>query len=801
MAFLFHQPIRRPIFWAVVITLFLFIQSLAHAAQVTIAWDPNDPVPDGYRVFQRIEGQNFDYSSPVWPRSGDDPTQTTCTLDNLADGTSYYFVVRAYVGSDESGDSNEINHITDAVEPDVYTITTDAGPGGSISPESTTFNAGDSQTFSISASVGYHITDVLVDGGSIGSVSAHTFTQIDGDHVITAVFSVNRYIISAFADGSGTISPSGSINIAHGGNQTYTITPDSGFGVADVLVDGQSVGSNTSITFTNVTAPHTIRAIFESSHHVISATAGPNGTITPSGQTSVANGQSRSFTMTPNSGYRLADVVVDGASAGALTPYTFPEVTTDHTIEALFVADTYTIDASSHEGGSISPNGHISVVGMSEKSFTVTADVGYEIDDLIVDGVSLGAQESHTFSRINADHTIMAMFRAVNQPPTADAGPDQVVDEQALVSLNGLNSKDLDDGIATFEWRQVNGALVALSALSDEIVTFTAPDVDVNGEALEFELTVTDISGEMATDRCIVNVTWVNEAPVAKTGPDQSVNEGSTVVLNAADSMDPDDGIDRYQWRQVQGPEVVLLHPDSVAPSFSALDVGPQGASLAFELTVTDAGGLQDTDHCMITVTWDNMEPLADAGPDNTAAAGETVVLDGSGSMDPDGLNLQYQWRQTFGQPVTLSDATSVRPQFTAPMEVIDHTELTFELTVTDSGGLHGVDTCQVTIQTEAQPEKDITPPTLTIDKPAQSWAVVFKRQYKLSGSADDDHQIARVEWKNSRGGSGEANGTTQWWKRINLRRGLNLVTITAIDEAGHKTSKEIYIYRIKWSY
>jgi hypothetical protein len=610
---------------------------------------------------------------------------------------------------------------------------------------------------------------------------------------------VNRYIISAFADGGGTISPSGSINIAHGGSQTYIITPDSGFGVTDVLVDGQSVGSNNSYTFSNVTAPHTISAVFESIHYIISATAGSNGTITPSGQVSVASGQSRSFTITPNAGYRLADLVVDGVSAGALTTYTFPEVTTNHAIEAVFVADTYTIDASSSEGGSISPSGRISVVGDSEKIFTVTADDGYEIDDLIVDGVSMGEQESYTFTRINADHSIIANFRAVNQLPTADAGPDQVVDEQALVSLNGLNSKDLDDGIAIFEWRQVNGALVELSSASDEIVTFTAPDVDVNGDALEFELTVTDNSGEMATDRCIVNVTWVNEAPVAQTGPDQSVNEGSTVELNAADSMDSDDGIDRYQWHQVEGPEVVLLHPDSAAPSFSAPDVGPQGASLAFELTVTDAGGLQDTDRCMVTVTWDNMEPLADAGPDNTAAAGETVVLDGSGSMDPDGMTLQYQWRQTFGSPVTLSDATSDRPQFTVPTQSTDDTVLTFELTVTDSGGLHGVDICQVTIQNEEQSENDLTPPTLTIDKPAQDWAVVFKRRYKLFGSADDDRQIARVEWENSRGGSGEANGTTQWWKSISLRRGLNEITITAIDEAGNKTSKKVLIYRMKW--
>lgn len=90
----------------------LLLCSTAQAASVTLAWDANDVAPDGYRMFQRVDGASYDYTSPVWQG-----TATTCTIDNLANSTTYYFVVRAYVGIDESGDSNEVQHQTSIQAP------------------------------------------------------------------------------------------------------------------------------------------------------------------------------------------------------------------------------------------------------------------------------------------------------------------------------------------------------------------------------------------------------------------------------------------------------------------------------------------------------------------------------------------------------------------------------------------------------------------------------------------------------------------------------------------------------------
>ena len=76
------------------------------------------------------------------------------------------------------------------------------------------------------------------------------------------VLALLGHTITATAGANGSISPSGAVTVAHGGNQTFTITPNGGYSVANVLVDGASAGPVTAYAFTNVTANHTITATF-----------------------------------------------------------------------------------------------------------------------------------------------------------------------------------------------------------------------------------------------------------------------------------------------------------------------------------------------------------------------------------------------------------------------------------------------------------------------------------------------------------------------------------------------------------
>ena len=143
---------------------------------------------------------------------------------------------------------------------------------------------------------------------------------------------------------------SGAVSVSHGSNRTFTITANTGYTIANVLVDGASVGAVSSYTFSNVTAAHTISATFAVRTYTLTASAGTGGTISPSGSVSVNHGANQTFTITPNTGYGVTNVLVDGASVGAVSSYTFNNVTANHTISASFAVNTYTINASAGTG-------------------------------------------------------------------------------------------------------------------------------------------------------------------------------------------------------------------------------------------------------------------------------------------------------------------------------------------------------------------------------------------------------------------------------------------------------------------
>jgi len=97
-------------------------------------------------------------------------------------------------------------------------------------------------------------------------VGSHNITEqntvLKSVTISNCVVAPTTFTITASAGANGSIDPSGEVTVSKGADQTFTITPDMGYHVADVLVDGSSVGAVTTYTFTNVTANHTISATF-----------------------------------------------------------------------------------------------------------------------------------------------------------------------------------------------------------------------------------------------------------------------------------------------------------------------------------------------------------------------------------------------------------------------------------------------------------------------------------------------------------------------------------------------------------
>src|SRR2546428_7606598 len=94
---------------------------------------------------------------------------------------------------------------------------------------------------------------------------------------------------------------------------------------------GVSVGTVTSYTFSSVAAGHTIAASFAVDTYTLTASAGANGSISPSGAVSLNSGASQTVTITPNACYHLADVLAGGRSVGPATSYNLTHGAGDHT--------------------------------------------------------------------------------------------------------------------------------------------------------------------------------------------------------------------------------------------------------------------------------------------------------------------------------------------------------------------------------------------------------------------------------------------------------------------------------------
>ena|GEM_PF-5774158 len=196
-------------------------------------------------------------------------------------------------------------------------ISASAGEGGTINPSGIVpVTCGNDQSFTITADTCYNISDIIIDGVSSGptgtTTNITTFTNITTNHVIRAEFQFLQYPITATAGTGGNITPVGITFVPCGESQSYTITANPCYRIKDVMVDGTSLGSQTSpfpYTFTNVQEAHTISATFEKlgpftiTSSALYMKAGSystypvSGVISPEGVTTVECGSSPQYSM------------------------------------------------------------------------------------------------------------------------------------------------------------------------------------------------------------------------------------------------------------------------------------------------------------------------------------------------------------------------------------------------------------------------------------------------------------------------------------------------------------------------
>ena len=167
-----------------------------------------------------------------------------------------------------------------------------------------------------------------VDTSSVtgGSVSSDKLYAMEGETVTLTPAASTGYLAL-------TAAPAVSYTDKAGAAQNVSVTDNTGtytFTMPDFTV---------SVTAAFPSDPSYTPPAPSYSYYAITATAGKNGAVTPAGKTSVQSGTDKTYAITPSEGYKIADVLVDDVSVGAVSEYTFENVQKAHTIEAVFVWD------------------------------------------------------------------------------------------------------------------------------------------------------------------------------------------------------------------------------------------------------------------------------------------------------------------------------------------------------------------------------------------------------------------------------------------------------------------------------
>jgi Tfp pilus tip-associated adhesin PilY1 len=357
-------------------------------------------------------------------------TLTTLTSGHyLAIEIDFYPTTNGHFGYVSYNSSSYPSRINPEIQ---FTVKTTAGAYGTITgPTALGTTSVDLDVtlagYTVTADPGYTIQSLTVDGAPVTGANGFgsypvTFPTFTTNHTINAAFTVITYPLSVTANSNGTISlPAQSLtwppaSVSHplpAGTYSFIVTPSTNYAIQDIKVNGisQAVpGGQITPMQLDLDIPDTtsIEATFVRIY-TVTLTAGTGGSFDLPSPQYVPSGQPFTIEIMPDPNYVITAITDDASTVANVSPYTIPSVTADHAIAASFTL-AHTIHASAGSNGMINPIGDTLVGHGTSRSFSIEPNVGYRIQDVVVDGSSVGAVATYAFTNVTVDHTISAVF-------------------------------------------------------------------------------------------------------------------------------------------------------------------------------------------------------------------------------------------------------------------------------------------------------------------------------------------------------------------------------------------------------
>ncbi len=373
-----------------------------NASAVGSSYDINVSAGDGGRIARSEDGpsENGDISVD----EGNDITiyiipESHYSIDDvMVDGFS-----EGAISQYTFNDVTSAHSISASFVRNTNTITVAAVENGEIlingsgeNGTTVTVDEGNEADIAVRPSTGYEIDSITIGAttystdGEIGDRSgefSRTVT-VNENISVSAEFRLAPHTITTNVGPNGALSPMNP-QVSHGGDVTFTITPNPGYSIRSLSVDGnpESVDEHNQITLYNVQNDRTLSVDFaEDITYTITTVAGPNGSVTPENP-EVAAGSDVTFTITPDPGYIIDELRVDGLPemADESGQFTVFNVQRSMTLEVTFmesVAHTITIPKPAHgdiqivgEDGVVPEGGTVIISNTGETvSYFITTD-------------------------------------------------------------------------------------------------------------------------------------------------------------------------------------------------------------------------------------------------------------------------------------------------------------------------------------------------------------------------------------------------------------------------------------------
>ena len=381
-------------------------------------------------------------------------TSVTFTL-TLADG--YRFVDMRINGNEvPPSETFVVGDITADMSIELWLMKTDVDPGmyvihaehnghGSVTPSDCEVAAGGSVTLTVSPNDGYMVSSVLVNYSEVElSDGKLVLSDIDGNKVVSVTFEEIEYTetVTVSVGDNGTVSPSGSVVVERGEDLELTITPDDGYRIASVILDGTDVTSEVKdsvFILSNVVSGHSVRVEFEVITYTVTVTAGENGSADPT--TSVVEyGKSLKIVFIPEPGYRTSYLTINGGDRivpDDRTNYVIDDIIEDKAVEVFFERDD-----SAYASVSVAIVGHGTVNDNSDSfkdevlkgnSYTITSvpSEGYRLSKVLVDNVEVPTSGGvYVLNNIARDTAVEVVFEILMFTVTVNVGEHGSCDQQ-----------------------------------------------------------------------------------------------------------------------------------------------------------------------------------------------------------------------------------------------------------------------------------------------------------------------------------------------------------------------------------